>query len=46
MKRRGSITMEEELLERLDEARGLIPRGAWIGHKLKELSRDSGRQDG
>jgi len=34
---RTCITLEEEILEKIDRARGLITRSAWINDKLKRI---------
>ncbi|MEE9174522.1 MAG: hypothetical protein V3U30_06055 [Thermoplasmata archaeon] len=39
MKKPVSITLEEEILERIDTQRGIIPRSAWIEDLLKQAMR-------
>lgn len=43
MKEKVSLTLEKELLEDIDRARGMVPRSRWIEHKLKGEYDESGR---
>jgi len=37
MKGQIHITIDSDVLERIDEKRGLVPRSTWINDKLKRI---------
>ncbi len=40
MKKWIHITIDHDVLERIDKERGLIPRSTWINDKLKRIVED------
>jgi len=41
-----SISIESELLNRIDKKRGLIPRSSWIEFQLEKVIKNSGGSNG
>lgn len=45
MKERLTITIDQETLDKLDEARGLVPRSTYIDYHLKKYIEELKKND-